>query len=48
VHHKIISGERLGEIASKMPPADTSLFAVTLDADHRENDDITLSSDPPA
>ncbi|MGB5903794.1 MAG: hypothetical protein WBH00_13180 [Xanthobacteraceae bacterium] len=41
VHRQIVNGERLGEIASHPTPADASLPTITLDPDHREDDDVT-------
>lgn len=41
VHPQIVYGERFGEIARNTPTLDASLAAITLDADDRENDDVT-------
>lgn len=41
VHHQILNGKRLGEIASNTTMLDASLAAITLDADRREDDDVT-------
>jgi hypothetical protein len=41
VHHQIIHGEWLGEVASDTTPFDASLPAISLNADHGEDDDVT-------
>jgi hypothetical protein len=41
IHTQILGDEWLGKIAGDTAAFDASLPATTLDADHREDDDVT-------